>query len=72
MSDLSEEMQRDLLQEIDKDAIRIHEKMQVVWHQGYAFMEKPQFVHHDLEELVYITEQIRLKLRMLGAPRIYQ
>lgn len=75
MNEISEELKLELLNEISSDAQRINERAQQmrVWHNSpSSITQTPAIKHTDLEQLTYITEQIRLKLRLLGAPRIYQ
>ncbi len=65
--ELSKEMQQEVMKDLDADTVRMHEKIQQVnpaWQQQYH-----EYSMQDLEQLIYITEQMRLKLRMLGAPR---
>lgn len=68
MSELSEEMQ----EEITRDLLHDLERMQqLIVQRPYTNGFSP-LTYQELEHLVYTTEQIRLKLRTLGAPRIYQ
>lgn len=63
--ELSEEMQREIFNELYNDTQRFTQQVSMAANQPdhgkrYAI----------LEQLTYISEQMRLKLKMLGAPRI--
>ena len=68
MEEISEEMRRSLWQELANDGQRVYERC--------AQMQQPikreyGEIHATLEQIAYITEQMRLKLKILGAPRIW-
>ena len=68
MSELSAEMQEEITRELLHDLERMQQLLvQRPYTKGFA-----PLTLQELEHLVYATEQIRLKLRTLGAPRIYQ
>ncbi len=74
MDELSQPMQMQLLEEIQKDAQSMIERTHtmILYTPGPSnTIARPEFSRGDLEHLAYITEQLRLKLKMLGAPRIY-
>lgn len=68
MEGISEELQNELMDDVMVDAQRLTARMQAMSQRQThpAGMER----YRDLEYCTYITEQIRLKLRLLGAPRI--
>lgn len=68
MPEFSAEMRQNLYQELVQDAQRIQERC-ILTVQTPAMQHREE--HMLLEQLVYITEQMRLKLKILGAPRIY-
>ena len=69
-SELSEELQGEIMRELSSDLQRMR---QLIEQRPSAYAGKyAPLNYQELEQLVYITEQIRLKLRTLGAPRIYQ
>ena len=67
--ELTEETKQELAQEIINDAQRITETVNLS--NSYNPNVRYNLDLKTVEHLVYITEQIRLKLRMLGGPRIY-
>ena len=74
MDELSQPMQMQLLQEIQKDAqimIECTQTMILYTPGSNNTIVRAEFSREGLEHLAYITEQLRLKLKMLGAPRIY-
>ncbi len=68
---LSSEMKQEILNELSSDGARFNEQVQQL---RFGNEQKlPGFnTYTALEQLTYLTEQIRLKLRLLGAPRMYQ
>jgi len=71
MSELSDEMKQELVKGVNEDCQAMIQRTQCMytWSGSKNTLE---IKHTDLEQLTYITEQMRLKLRLLGAPRIYQ
>jgi len=67
MTELSEEMKKEILDEFRKDCNRLLEITAYSWSSETIASIVD---YNKLEQLTYITEQIRLKLKMLGAPRI--
>ena len=68
MSELSEELQQEITRELINDLERMKNLiMQRPYHSNFV-----PLTYQELEQLVYASEQFRLKLRTLGAPRIYQ
>ena len=66
MAERSPELEQELIKELGEDIHRMLETLTRGNPSTYHVPGRPQ-----LEMLVYITEQIRLKLKLLGAPRIY-
>ncbi len=71
MSELSEEMKEELVRGINTDAQAIIQRTQGMFSWADS-QNKLAIGYMDLEQLTYITEQMRLKMRLLGAPRINQ
>jgi hypothetical protein len=63
-------MKVDLIQGINSDGQEIIQKTQNMW--APSIDRHPQYTQYDLDNLVYITEQIRLKLKLLGSGRIWE
>ena len=64
---LTPEMENEIINALLQDIADMQRIAQTPYH-----AESRKLPYHALEQLSYITEQFRLKLRMLGAPRIYQ
>lgn len=68
MPEISSEMRQSLYQELASDGQRASDRC-------LRAQQLPKMEHMEesalLEQLAYITEQMRLKLKILGAPRIY-
>lgn len=70
MSEVSDEMMEQLYRDLNGDIERMRGiLMERPYRNGGGQMPLQS---GQLEQLVYVTEQIRLKLRLLGAPRIYE
>ena len=68
MPELSSELQQEIIRELGGDLARFSERLQ--WLQQGSTHRPDVPTYQQIEHLVYITEQMRLKLRMLGGPRI--
>lgn len=68
MPELSSELQQEIVRELGGDLARFSERLQ--WLQQSNMQRPDVTLYQQVEHLVYITEQMRLKLRMLGGPRI--
>lgn len=67
MPELTPELQQEIVRELGGDLARFQERL--AWLQQNSQPGNLD-IYQQIEQLVYITEQMRLKLRMLGGPRI--
>lgn len=74
MAELSNEMKNELLKELKNDAFRFGELIDRLaandWTK-YHHTGEYSFSSFDMDKLEYVTSQMRLKLKILGASRIY-
>lgn len=75
MPELSKEMKNDLLKELKNDALRFAELIDRLaandWNKYHQTGEY-SYSSYDMDKLEYVTSQMRLKLKILGASRIYE
>lgn len=69
--ELAKEMKADLVKGLSNDCARMQEKLQALY-QGNVYDRLPSYTTYDIDNLVYITEEMRLKLKLLGGARIYE
>jgi hypothetical protein len=69
--EFSDEMKNDLVRGLLTDCTRMQEQIQRMQLQ-YPSQNAYEFNAHKVDQLVYITEEMRLKLKLLGGARIYE